>query len=259
MQSFFHKLSRSPKVLIFNNFANCLVALNASINFLLYCCFSGRFRSTFKSSFAFLTKYCVHYIEPNWKLTTQATKHGASMDNVSFNVTYNQSNYSLHGPALNTRISNMSTDASQKGLKQTISNVSQLQPPIAAKPPPQRWSAILSKFSSHGRHVKGERPDLKQTLVWQSTDTVRSSFCARHMTDGVEISVRNLIWIANFWDERSDIWSGLLRKKIRIHLHRIFNDESSTDISFSSINKADSTYFRVLHGLVSLCEVEDSE
>lgn len=198
VQSFFHKLSRSPKVLIFNNFANCLVALNASINFLLYCCFSGRFRSTFKSSFAFLTKYCVHYIEPNWKLTTHATKHGASMDNVSCNVTYNQSNYSLHGPALNTRISNMSTDASQRGLKQTISNASQLQLPIAAKPPPQRWTSILSKFSSHGRNVKGERPDLKQTFVWQSTDTVRSTFWARHLTDAVEISVERFILIANF-------------------------------------------------------------
>ncbi|CAF0751765.1 unnamed protein product [Didymodactylos carnosus] len=54
--SYNEELAISTKLLIYNNFANSLVALNASINFVLYCCFSDRFRSTFRSSFSFLNK-----------------------------------------------------------------------------------------------------------------------------------------------------------------------------------------------------------
>jgi hypothetical protein len=50
LQSFLPTLAQTSKVLIFNNFANSFVALNASINFLLYCCFSDRFRSIFSAN-----------------------------------------------------------------------------------------------------------------------------------------------------------------------------------------------------------------
>mgnify|MGYP001077689065 FL=1 len=96
IQSVFPHLDPSPRILIYNNFANCLVAVNASINFLLYCCFSDRFRSIFRSHFAFLSKYCAQYINPEWK--TKSTKPSLSIDNLS------ATNH------LNTRISNISTD-----------------------------------------------------------------------------------------------------------------------------------------------------
>jgi hypothetical protein len=168
VQSFFPILSRTPKVLIYNNFANCLVALNASMNFLLYCCFSERFRSTFRSSFAFISKYCEHYIEPNWKLTTVNTNHSISLDNMSFNSPYTQSNYSLHGQPLHTRVSNMSNDVSQKYLRKTISNASQRQSQLSNKNERQSWITILTKCKSN----KSQKMNFKQTRVWQSTDTV---------------------------------------------------------------------------------------
>lgn len=93
LSSFFPVLARTPKVLIYNNIANLLVAINASINFLLYCCFSERFRSTFRANFAFLSKYCAHYIQPEWKPTASNNhhhqhhhhqgRHSTSIDNVS--------------------------------------------------------------------------------------------------------------------------------------------------------------------------------
>jgi hypothetical protein len=163
VQSFFPVLSQTPKVLIYNNFANCLVALNASINFLLYCCFSERFRSTFSSSFAFLSKYCAHYMGPNWKIANNGDKHSTSLDNMSLNSPYTQSNYSLHGPPLNTRVSNMSNDLGQKSLRKTLSNTSQIN--LQKR---QSWIDLIEKF----RSSKTDKHHLRQTLVWQSSETV---------------------------------------------------------------------------------------
>jgi hypothetical protein len=63
------------------------------MNFLLYCCFSDRFRSTFRSNLTFLSKYCAHYIQPKWKIKTN--NHSTSLDNLS------SSNHALHGNHLN--------------------------------------------------------------------------------------------------------------------------------------------------------------
>jgi hypothetical protein len=109
LQSFFPKLAQTSKVLIYNNFANCLVALNASMNFLLYCCFSDRFRSTFRSNFTFLSKYCAHYIQPN----KYQSNHSISLDNMTC---VDHSNYSLHGNYLNIRRSHISIDINPKYL-----------------------------------------------------------------------------------------------------------------------------------------------
>ncbi|CAF0821967.1 unnamed protein product [Adineta steineri] len=160
IQSFFHTLAETSNVLIFNNFANCLVAINASMNFLLYCCFSDRFRSTFRSSFSFLHKYCTICLEPNWKLTTDNNKYSISVDNMSSNFAYNQSNYSLHGQPVNTRISNISNDLSQKHLRKTFSNASQRQSQIS-NIDRSSWTSILSKFKLN----RNTKSDLKQTLV----------------------------------------------------------------------------------------------
>lgn len=100
IQSVFPHLEPTPRLLIYNNFANCLVAVNASINFVLYCCFSDRFRSTFRSHFTFISKYCAQYIHPEWNKGT--TKHSLSVDNIS-----------ATNP-LNTRISNISADLNIK-------------------------------------------------------------------------------------------------------------------------------------------------
>lgn len=164
VQSFFPVLSQTPKVLIYNNFANCLVAINASMNFLLYCCFSERFRSTFGSSFAFLSKYCAYVLGPNWTISADHNKHSVSLENMSLHSTYNQSTYSLHGPSLNTRISNMSTDFSQKHARSTVSDASQLTNQKA-----RSWSNLLGRFRS-------KKPQLRQTLIWQSSETVCYSF-----------------------------------------------------------------------------------
>jgi hypothetical protein len=100
---------------------------------------------------------------PKWKITTDASKHSASLDNMSLNSPYTQSNYSLHGPALNTRISNMSTDSSQKCLRKTLSNTSQITDQNR-----QSWIDPLEKFRTN----KTDKHHLKQTLVWQSSETV---------------------------------------------------------------------------------------
>lgn len=158
VQSFFPILSRTSRVLIYNNFANCLVAINASMNFLLYCCFSERFRSTFGSSFAFLSKYCAYILGPNWTISSDHNKHSVSLENMSLHSTY-QSTYSLHGPSLNTRISNMSTDFSQKYPRNTFGDTSQKA---------RSWSNLFGRCRS-------KKPQLRQTLIWQSTETVSSS------------------------------------------------------------------------------------
>lgn len=148
--SFFPSVSRKDEALIFNNFANCLVAVNASINFLLYCCFSDRFRRTFGSSFAFLSKYCAQFIQPNW---TSNTKDTGSLENVSMNMPYHQATYVSHGPLLNSQVSNMSSAS--------------FSPEQV-----QKWSNILSKFKSNGKVVRVPKIDLKNSSLWASTDTV---------------------------------------------------------------------------------------
>ena len=167
VQSFFPILAQTPKVLIYNNFANCLVALNASMNFLLYCCFSDRFRSTFRSSFAFLHKYCANYIQPGWKYTSDNAKYSVSLDNMSCTYPCTPSNYSLQGQPLNARISNTSNDFSQKGTRKTFSNTSQRQSQISNLNQ-QLCTPILSKFKFN----KNDENDFKQILVSQSTETV---------------------------------------------------------------------------------------
>ena len=86
------------------------MAINASINFLLYCCFSARFRSTFQSHFTFLSKHCARYIEPKWKANDNIdrTRYSTSVDNMS--------GYSLHGNQIHTRASNISIDMNSKYL-----------------------------------------------------------------------------------------------------------------------------------------------
>jgi len=83
------------------------------MNFLLYCCFSDRFRSTFRSNFTFLSKYCAHYIQPKWEIKPNKTqsKNAISLDNMTC---IDHSSYSLHGNHLNTRMSNISIDINPK-------------------------------------------------------------------------------------------------------------------------------------------------
>ncbi|CAF0923468.1 unnamed protein product [Rotaria sp. Silwood1] len=170
VQSFFPKLSQASKVLIYNNFANCLVAVNASINFLLYCCFSDRFRSTFSSNFSFISKYCAPYIVPNYKLKTGNNKHSLSIDNMSFNCLDNHSNYSLHPQSTNPRMSNISYESNQKYFKKSSSNHSQKQSHISNRNQ-RSWTSTLSKFTSH----KKENFDMKQKLIGQYNETDPSS------------------------------------------------------------------------------------
>jgi hypothetical protein len=122
VQSFFPILAQTSKVLIYNNFANCLVAVNASINFVLFCCFSDRFRATFRSSFTFLSKYCAHYIQPNWKLKSNNYRHTFSNSLDDLSIT-NQSNYSIHRNQINTSISSRSNDVNSKYLSQNQSRL----------------------------------------------------------------------------------------------------------------------------------------
>ncbi|CAF1617529.1 unnamed protein product [Rotaria magnacalcarata] len=167
VQSFFHVLSQTPKVLIYNNFANCLVALNASINFVLYCCFSERFRSTFSSNFAFLTKYCTPYTVPHWKLKLDHSHHSISTDNMPYNYLYNPLNYSLPGHNLHAQLSNTNNDANRKYAYRNSTNCSH-----------KRWQSLkqnatplsLPKFNVD----KKGNADLKNTLVRQSNETYPS-------------------------------------------------------------------------------------
>jgi hypothetical protein len=149
VQSFFPKLSRSSKVLIYNNFANCLVAVNASINFVLYCCFSDRFRLTFRSSFAFLSKYCAHYMKPNRKLTQHVTTNSPSLDNMSYTMPYNQSTYSLQSTGLRMHMSNMRVNVNRMCLKKTIDTS-----------PSQARTSVLPTFNS------------REPFAWPSNKTV---------------------------------------------------------------------------------------
>ena len=103
LSSFFATLAQTSQALIYNNFANILVAINASTNFLLYCCFSERFRSTFQSHFTFLSKYCVHYVQPQWKVNVNPPHHRQGRRSTSID---NLSNHSQPAPLNNTRHSN---------------------------------------------------------------------------------------------------------------------------------------------------------
>ena len=155
LQSFFPTLARTPKVLIYNNFANCLVAVNASINFLLYCCFSDRFRSTFRSNFTFLSKYCAQYVHPKWE--TPSRPYSASVDNIS---TTNP---------VNTRISSLSVDFNPKYLThihhksegKNPSWFSRFSSPTKAKKSPH-----ISKFSIPTLHTRPKYlSDIQQPLI----------------------------------------------------------------------------------------------
>lgn len=145
------------------------------MNFLLYCCFSERFRSTFGSSFAFLSKCCAYIMGPKWTITADSNKHSVSLDNMSLNSVYNQSSYSVHGPSLNTRISNMSNDVSQKYLRKTFSDSSQV---INQKQ--RSWSNFFGRLRS-------KKPQLRQTLVWQSTETVRFLLANFHYIHPIDL------------------------------------------------------------------------
>jgi len=137
------------------------------MNFLLYCFFSDRFRSTFGSSFAFLSKYCAHYIGPKWTITKDNNTNSVSIENMACYSPYNQSNYSLRAPVLNARISNMSNDFNQKDLKNTLSNSSQRTSEILNQQR-QPWTTILSKFKSN----KNNKIEFKQTLICKNSETV---------------------------------------------------------------------------------------
>ncbi len=78
------------------------------MNFLLYCCFSARFRATFQSNFTFLSKYCAHYIQPQWEIK-ERNYHSVSLNNMS--------NYCLHGNQIHSRVSNISVDSNSMNQK----------------------------------------------------------------------------------------------------------------------------------------------
>ncbi|CAF1255043.1 unnamed protein product [Rotaria sp. Silwood1] len=170
VQSFFPILAQTSKVLIYNNFANCFVAINASTNFLLYCCFSDRFRLTFRSNFAFLSNNCAYSIQPGSKMKRINKQHTNcnSFDTVSLT---NQSIYSLHGNQCHTRISNLSIDINAK-YNHNIINHRQSQ---MIDNNIQSWfSTRLSNLSSklklteHNNQLDGNR-------FSQSTDSCPSS------------------------------------------------------------------------------------
>jgi len=137
------------------------------MNFLLYCCFSGRFRSTVRSSFSILHKYGANYIKPNWEFATNNTKYSTSPDNISLTYTYTQSNYSLQGQGLNTRTSNISNDLNQKGLRKNTMNTSQ-RPSQISNLNQQACTPVLSKFKFN----KNDENECKQILISQSSETV---------------------------------------------------------------------------------------
>ena len=178
LQSFFPILAQSSKVLIYNNFANCFVALNASINFLLYCCFSDRFRATFRSNFAFLSKYCAHYIRPDCSLNAGRRRrptNSTSFENMSNSYTMiNQSNYSLPVTQVNHPASNLSYEANGRYSTQLPNQQS-----ISIEADEELWIyrlPILSKFSAKSP-TKSTRIKFQEAHRSHSSDSVRSSTC----------------------------------------------------------------------------------
>lgn len=157
VQSFFPKLAQTSEVLIYNNFANCLVAVNASINFVLYCRFSDRFRLTFRSSFTFLSKHWVLHIPRNWKIKSK--NHPRTFSNSFDNVSIaNQSTYSINENPLNTCISNVSNDTSPKYSHRMSQNKSLLH---------FRFSIVSRKLKLTTKNIP-----LKESCLTQSTETV---------------------------------------------------------------------------------------
>ncbi|CAF3033879.1 unnamed protein product [Rotaria socialis] len=141
VQSFFPVFAQTPKVLIYNNFANCCVAINASINFLLYCFFSSRFRSICRENFKCLNKYCAYFIDPKttFKRKVDQRTYFNSFDNNSW---LNQSYNSLSGNHLQTRVSGCSIDINPRYLHQIIRKQSQITNDEA-----QSWfSCLPSKY-----------------------------------------------------------------------------------------------------------------
>lgn len=166
VQSFSLTPSHVHKVLILNNFANCLVAINASMNFFLYCCFSDRFRSTFSSHFSFLTKYCTPYFMPNWKLKINKNQHSISTDNMSNNHHFNPSNYSLAPQILpGSRSPNLSYEANRKLNYKSLTNS-----------PRKQSEALNKKFASSSvlssNTNKKDTTDSKNILFKQTAETV---------------------------------------------------------------------------------------
>ncbi|UJR36222.1 hypothetical protein I4U23_028954 [Adineta vaga] len=169
LQSFLPVLAQTSQVLIYNNFANCLVAINASINFLLYCSFSGRFRSTCRSSFTLVYKYCAICIEPNWISTKVSNKYSISFDNMSATYPYTPSNYSLQAQPVNARISNLSNDLNIKRSRQNMHNVSSRQSPIF-NGYRSSWTTVFSKLNLHRK----DKNDITQIPFMQSPETTSS-------------------------------------------------------------------------------------
>ena len=160
VQSFFPTLSRTSKVLIYNNFANCLVAVNASINFLLYCCFSDRFRLTFSSSFSFISKYCVQYIGPSWKRNKGKNKASPSMDTMSFSMSGRSSSVSVYGRPSNKRLLNMKNDPRPQPTKKIRCD---------------RMLNQSGKWSNRDGQLYSGNIDFKQTIVSHLTEKVNHS------------------------------------------------------------------------------------
>jgi hypothetical protein len=104
---------------------------------------------------------------PDWKKGADDSKYSISLDNASINSPYTQSNYSLHGPPVNARISNMSNDLNQKCLRKTLSNPSRRSSQMSNRKA-QSWTSILTKLKPN----QNEKVFFKQRLIRQSTETV---------------------------------------------------------------------------------------
>ena len=176
LQSFLPVLARSSKVLIYNNFANSFVALNASINFLLYCCFSDRFRATFRANFAFLSKYCARFIRPECSLKPGRRRptHSTSFDDVSNSYTMiNQSNYSLPVNRMNRALSNVSNETNGR----CSTHFPRQQQSITIEGDKQQWIyrlPLLSNFASQTSRRSG-RITFQTARPSHSSDSVSSS------------------------------------------------------------------------------------
>ncbi|CAF2043623.1 unnamed protein product [Rotaria magnacalcarata] len=175
VQSFFPVFAQTSKVLIYNNFANYCVAINASINFLLYCSFSARFRSICRANFTCLNKYCAYCIEPKstYKRKADHRTYFNSFDNGSL---LNQSCNSLHGNQFQTRISACSIDINPKYFNQIVRKQSQI-----TEDEPQSWFACLTskyKLSRNDNQFQLQRFSQSTVESYPSspaTSTIRSA------------------------------------------------------------------------------------
>ena len=181
LQSFVPSIARVPKVLIYNNFANCLVALNASTNFLLYCCFSERFRSTIRLNFTFLSNCCGHYIQSKWQIkeiNDHQTRHSISIDNIS--------NNSLAGSQLYTRASDTNNGINIKYIVQMNEKLDGNK---------QSWFSRMLFSSSKFKQINHSK-----------TVSIRRIQTSNVSTDGgrvlIEGSSRHSVKIENLFPER---------------------------------------------------------